>query len=1314
MKKAQVVMRTALSVVLLGSTALPAFADANVEGEAVGGNRVNTVQSAAEWSGHWAEPLINKWLTAGWVSGYPDGSFRPDQHVSRSEFVNAINTIFGYYVLDQEEPFADVQAGNWYASALSIAREAGYYQGYPNNTAKPDKEITREDAAVLLVRAFGLEKVAGGTDSSTSFLDESDIRSYARESVRVLSGVIEGYPDGSFKPEGALTRAEMLSWLDELAPVVNSMDTSSGRVIQGNVVINQNGIKLSDVVINGNLYIAPGVREGDVDLSEVTVKGATYIQGGGTHSVTVTDSALDNIFVDRREGEVRLELTGTTTTGQLHVERSATVALGSETVVRSAKLSARTTLQLDSGSSVGELHMTKDAKGTSVTGTGKVSKVDIQADGVLLNGKAVTQDTWLAQAGSDTGAASGTVNNSSDGGSSTGNNSGNGSGGVSNPGNGGGSGGGSDGNTGGNSGGGTTTPTNPTNPSNPGSGVTPDHSQTPIDTSAFDLSPVKLVDEQASPATKSLFAYLNNVRGEAILFGQQHATTEGVTITANDGTQSDVFNDVGAFPAVFGWDTLSLEGNEKPGSLDVSPEENTAKLAAVMKKAYERGGIVTLSAHMKNFVTGNDFYDTSGSVVSHILPGGDKNAEYNIYLDQIADLAHQLSDDQGNDIPVIFRPFHENNGNWFWWGAAFTSKEQYVQLYRYTVEYLRDTKGVDNFLYAFSPNGFFSGNESEYLKTYPGDDYVDILGFDIYGSAEGSEGWFTKLVQDAAMISRIADSKNKVATLSEFGYSTKGMKISGNHDKAWFTNLLKALESDPDAKRMAYMLTWVNFEADQVFVPYRNAPGGLGNHELLDDFVKLYNAPYTAFNDRLQAVYSLNVSTQPNAPRLNIVSPLNQQQIKENEVTVRARVLGQSADRVVYTVGQETEEHEMILSTQDNYYTAAWHPDSELDQQSVKLHVKAYVGDKIVMQDEVVVNFNFDASRLYTYTFDSDTNGVSSGGAFQAEINSVEQAEFNGSGMLKINAKFEDGTHTWQELKLTLDAIAQKVKLADVSKVTLDMYVPLSAGVSSAPSIYATATLPDDWNTKYNISNAVALGDLEKVTVDGVDYGKYTGEIVLDNPEKSAAATSMMLSIVGSGLQYTGPIYVDNIQLIHVKPEPIFDKDLMDDYESYAGNDTTLSNAYTPNAQGDMITIKLTQDQKGAGEYGLQYDYALSSSGYGGITRVMDGADWSDRDTLRLWLAPDGKGQKLVLQVKASGVSFEAYPSLAGTEAGWVEIPFSQFKPAPWDTANAGAAFDAVKAKNIQEFSIYINATDPSQPVSGTLYMDDIRAISKK
>ena len=129
------------------------------------------------------------------------------------------------------------------------------------------------------------------------------------------------------------------------------------------------------------------------------------------------------------------------------------------------------------------------------------------------------------------------------------------------------------------------------------------------------------------------------------MFGHQHDTTEGATITSHDGTQSDVKNAVGDFPAVYGWDTLSLEGKEKPGKWEGTEQENRDALVEVMKKAYERQGVLNLSSHMPNFVTGGSFYDTSGDVVSHILPGGDKNEEFNQYLDMIADFAHHLKDD---------------------------------------------------------------------------------------------------------------------------------------------------------------------------------------------------------------------------------------------------------------------------------------------------------------------------------------------------------------------------------------------------------------------------------------------------------------------------------------------------------------------------------------------------------------------------------------------------------------------------------------------------------------------------------------------
>src|SRR5699024_11676422 len=256
---------------------------------------------------------------------------------------------------------------------------------------------------------------------------------------------------------------------------------------------------------------------------------------------------------------------------------------------------------------------------------------------------------------------------------------------------------------------------------------------------------IDVVDSDASTNTKKLFAYLQDVSGEKILFGQQHATDEGLTLKGKGSRagseESEVYNAVGDYPAIFGWDTNSLDGREKPG-VEGDLEQSRKNLAASMKVAHELGGIITLSMHPNNFVTGGAYNDTTGNVVENILPGGSKNAEFNQWLDNIAALAHDLKDENGEAIPVIFRPFHEQTGNWFWWGSHTTTSEQYKAVFRYTVEYLRDTKDVHNFLYGFSPGAGPGGAKERYLETYPGDDYVDIFGIDKYDDKQnaGSDG----------------------------------------------------------------------------------------------------------------------------------------------------------------------------------------------------------------------------------------------------------------------------------------------------------------------------------------------------------------------------------------------------------------------------------------------------------------------------------------------------------------------------------------------------------------------------------------------
>ncbi|WP_405970479.1 glycoside hydrolase family 26 protein [Streptomyces sp. NBC_00988] len=368
-------------------------------------------------------------------------------------------------------------------------------------------------------------------------------------------------------------------------------------------------------------------------------------------------------------------------------------------------------------------------------------------------------------------------------------------------------------------------------------------------------TPIQIVDDKATPATRALFAYLKRQQGKGILFGHQHDLTYGFTFATPDGKASDTKAAVGDYPSVFGWDTLILDGDERPGVPDGTEAANIAALSQSISQGDARGGINTLSAHMPNFVTGGNFYDTSGRVVGKILPGGAKHAEFNTFLDRIAKAVKGARRPDGTAIPVVLRPFHENNGGWFWWGAGHTTSAEYIELFRYTVEYLRDTRDVHNLLYAYSPNSGFGGDPPSYLKTDPGDRFVDILGYDSYDDSAGSTAWLDGLVTDLVMVVRLANERGKVPVLTEFGES-------GTEDRnpKWFTELLHALRADPVARQVTYMLTWANFGGtNRAYVPYQG-------QALLPDFVQYYQDPYTLFAADLRGVFSARTTPVRNTP----------------------------------------------------------------------------------------------------------------------------------------------------------------------------------------------------------------------------------------------------------------------------------------------------------------------------------------------------------------------------------------------------------------------------------------------------------------
>lgn len=823
---------------------------------------------------------------------------------------------------------------------------------------------------------------------------------------------------------------------------------------------------------------------------------------------------------------------------------------------------------------------------------------------------------------------------------------------------------------------------------------------------------VNLVDSNASDYTRALFDYLRDNSGEQILFGQQHATEEGLTLT-NDvprtaSVQSEVYNAVGDYPAIFGWDTGSIYGREKPGIVS-DVDQSIENIALSMKKAHELGGIVTLSMHPLNPVTGGNYNDVSTNVIEHILPGGSHNDVFNVWLDDVAKLAKSVKNENDQPIPIIFRPFHEQDGSWFWWGASTTTATEYKAIFRYTVEYLRDVKGVNNILYGYSPGGGYGDSAEKYMRTYPGDEYVDIFGIDSYDSKDnaGSDAWLNGLVADLGMLHDLALDRDKIFALTEYGYSAQGMNKTGNR-LDWYTKVLHAIKSNEKASKSAYMQTWANFGwPNNMYVPYKDVNNDLGgDHELLPDFIDFKEDDFSAFRDDVIGdIYTtehINTGVSDEVSLIHVASPVSGSTIKKAPTTVRVRVLNDTPRKVVYVEEGSTTENEMTLDA-NNYYSADWTPSVAINNGVTHLTVKVTKSDGTVETEELKL-FVKASILIKKYTFDENIDAIKNNGTYpEAEIAAFEYADLGGDGKVKFQVSCIDPTATWQELKLEL-ADFTGVELAEVNRVNFEVLFPETVG-SEGATVRGIVQLPPDWDVKFGQESTLTnISDLETMTVDGVDYIKYPVSVDLTDTELSEAATSLAISIVGSGLDLKDALYIDNIELVNAYVEPPSDPFLVDDFEGYLGDNTLLNNAYSNN--GDPITITLSDDNKNSGDYGLEYNYTVGSNGYAGRGTSLGNVDWSGMNAFQFYIKNETLTNHLTVQIQMDGVSFEHNLDLEEHD-GVFTIPFSDFTPAGWEN-KPGVVIDKAKLKSVTQFALYAGGKGEA----GVVYLDDMKAVN--
>jgi len=334
------------------------------------------------------------------------------------------------------------------------------------------------------------------------------------------------------------------------------------------------------------------------------------------------------------------------------------------------------------------------------------------------------------------------------------------------------------------------------------------------------------VDKAATKETKMLYSNMQKLVQSKVIFGHQDDLAYGVGWTYEKG-RSDVKSTAGAYPGMYGWELGHLE-LDSAKNLDGVPFKN---IIMYVKEVYARGGINEFSWHFNDPVTGATAWSTPTTTVKQIIPGGDHHEAFVKYLDKFAVFANQLRGSKGEMIPVIFRPFHEHTGSWFWWGNKECTPEEYIALWRFTIDYLRNTKKLHNLLIGYSAADY--ATEKDYLERYPGDAYVDIIGFDAYMGKDAD--YFKKDLENRYQIlEKVAAEHHKLPALTEVGYQ-------GIPDPNWWTQVLLPIITK---YKTSYVLTWRNWKTEHYFAPY---PGQAS----VADFKKFYADPHVIFQDKL-------------------------------------------------------------------------------------------------------------------------------------------------------------------------------------------------------------------------------------------------------------------------------------------------------------------------------------------------------------------------------------------------------------------------------------------------------------------------------
>lgn len=367
-----------------------------------------------------------------------------------------------------------------------------------------------------------------------------------------------------------------------------------------------------------------------------------------------------------------------------------------------------------------------------------------------------------------------------------------------------------------------------------------------------------LVDKKATRQTRNLFNRLrkNALRGQSLVgsdsstrFGEfmRERSCGALNYGAPNGKMTDIRDICKNNPGIYGIDAAYIVGDFF-SSHDHQPTDEILRSRHAVRKdmiaIFKRGGVITIHYHMDNPIDRSG-YDGGMKELWRIVPSaacsrnqqlkhlpgcGSAHSAYKKKIFALVSFLKSVVVD-GVTVPVIYRPFHENNGEWFWWGFQGTNRRGYQSamrmIWHWTVTFVHQVHNHHSILWAYSPNGGRNGGltAKKYFEFAPKKEEIDVMGYDRYGDFGGraSDG-----IREIRLVVKLAKKFRKIPAVTEVGHNNGGIR-SMWPDNVWTKHTLGVIKNDAVATRIAWMLMWMNFPYEhscdgKYYGPHRNHP----------------------------------------------------------------------------------------------------------------------------------------------------------------------------------------------------------------------------------------------------------------------------------------------------------------------------------------------------------------------------------------------------------------------------------------------------------------------------------------------------------